>query len=300
MRFDVIRFLQDNNIPFSKSGKNIGEGWIGVRDCPFCNDKRFHMGVHVATGAYSCWRCGTHGWIYDLVQALLGVDPAEMKRMGKGYFTLDANLLPQRKRKTRPDGTVLEFPKTFQDLTDVYLRYMTERGYDISIAQRYRLRCADLVDNMWKFRIIIPFYIDDCLVSWTGRTIIPNLDPRYKNLSNKESLIDVRTTLFNIDALSKKSILVEGAFDVFRIGGATAAIIGLEYTNAQIAAIKSKGVEECTIIFDGEAGAYKRANELAKALNMMGIDSSVIRLPEGADPGSLSEEDAAEIRRMCL
>lgn len=32
--FDIISFLEDNDVYFRLSGKNIGKGWVGFQ-CPF-------------------------------------------------------------------------------------------------------------------------------------------------------------------------------------------------------------------------------------------------------------------------
>ena len=111
--------------------------------------------------------------------------------------------------------------------------------------------------------------------------------------------MDVRATLYNIDALAKTSILVEGPTDVLRIGSSCAAVIGLEFTNAQVYRIKERGVEKVSIVFDGEEKAVQRAIRLAKCLDMIGVKAEVVRLPDGMDPGSLSDSDAADLRKEC-
>ena len=299
MRIDVRKCLVAANIGYKESGNNIGDGWIGVQHCPFCGDTRYHAAINLNSAAFSCWVCGKKAWIYEYLRAELGLTEQEVKDFGRQFFTLYGDAYKGQKRISPPAGKVLEFPSTFRPLEGVCLDYLLSRGYDISVAQRYNLQCADIIDPFWKFRVIFPFYFDWKLVAWTGRTIFPDVDPRYKNISNKQSLMDVRATLYNIDALARNSILVEGPTDVLRIGSACAAVIGLEFTNAQVYRIKERGVERVSIVFDGEEKAVKRAIRLAKCLDMVGIHADVVRLPDGMDPGSMSDSEAADLRKEC-
>lgn len=300
MHFDVERFLIDHGIPYKTSGTNIAEGWIGVEHCPFCGDRRYHCGIHLSSAAYSCWVCGSKGWIYAYLMAEMGITKEQVRELARGYFD-SAVVSPSRKRRVYgSQNRTLEFPKSFVPVDDTGLYYLRKRGYDSSIATRYNLKSVLLYDIQWNYRLIVPFYIDGVLVGWTGRAIVPELEPRYKNISNEEALVDMRSTLYNVDALEKKSVLVEGPFDVMRIGGPCAAVIGLEYTTSQILMIKEKGVEECTIVFDGEEKAIQRAYRLAKQLGSIGIAAYVIELDAGRDPGSLTDSEAYQIRQHAL
>lgn len=299
MRIDVRACIMAANIQYRESGNNIGEGWIGVAHCPFCGDTRYHAALNLNSAAFSCWVCGKKAWIYEYLRAELGLDEQQVKDFGRQFFTLNGPAYNGQKRIHIPEGRKLGFPSSFRPLEGVCLDYLMSRGYDVSVAQRYNLQCADISDPYWKFRVIFPFYFDGALVAWTGRTIFKDVDPRYKNISNKESLLDVRATLYNIDALSRVSILVEGPTDVLRIGSSCAAVIGLEFTNAQVYRIKERGVEKVSIVFDGEEKAVQRAIRLAKCLDMVGVQADVVRLPEGRDPGSLTDEEAADLRKEC-
>ena len=56
--FDVISFLEEYNIDYTTSGKNVTSGWVEI-NCPFCgDDPSYHMGVNLSSGLYHCWICG--------------------------------------------------------------------------------------------------------------------------------------------------------------------------------------------------------------------------------------------------
>lgn len=299
MRFLIKNFLSDNNIPYRTHGTNIAEGWIGVHHCPFCGDTRYHGGINLNSCAYSCWVCGHRCWVYAYLMAELGLTREQVSELARGYFTDEETPSVVRRRMPEPNR-VLDFPKTFVPLDEVGKAYLSRRGFDPCVATRYNLKSAICTDYAWRYRVIIPFYIDKKLVGWTGRAVYPEVEPRYKNISNSEALVDMRSTLFNVDALQPKSILVEGPLDAIRIGGPTAAVTGLEYTTSQILMVKNSGVEECTIVFDGEDKAYKRAVNLAKQLSSLDISAYVIRLEDGKDPGSLTDAEAYELRQCAL
>lgn len=298
MRFDVIQFLDNNSIAYKSRGTNIAENWVGIEFCPFCNDRRYHFGMNLLSGGYSCWVCGAKGWVYEFIAAYYGISLQEVRKIGKEYLT-DTLATPITRRRNKLDiSKKLLTPSTFSsELPAAWLAYLEKRNFDISIAARYNLMSAGIIDREWKYRLIIPFYIDGQLVSWTGRDITDQMPAKYKNCPNDLALIDTRQTIYNIDAMSRKSILTEGATDVHRLGGATGAIIGLNMTTAQMLMIKNKGVEELTIVFDGEPLAQKRAREVAKKLEFIGITTHVIDLGNGLDPGMLSDEEAFALRR---
>lgn len=297
MKFDVIQFLDNNSISYKTRGTNIAEGWVGVEYCPFCNDRRYHMGINTISGGYSCWVCGAKGWIYEFIAAYYGISQEEVKKIGREYLT-DILATPITRRRSKLDTSrILHTPPEFSPtLPPAWVAYLESRNFDLSIAARYGLMSGGLTSE-WKFRLIIPFFVDGQLVSWTGRDITDQMGAKYKNCPNDVALLDTRQTIYNIDAMGRKSILVEGATDVHRMGGSTGAIIGLSMTTSQLLMIKNRGVEELTLLFDGEPLAQKRAKEAAKKLEFVGIRTRVIDLGNGLDPGGLSNEDAFLLRK---
>ena len=75
------------------------------------------------------------------------------------------------------------------------------------------------LDETFKDRIILPYYIDGALVTWTARAIADAVI-RYKDLSLEESLISPKRTLYNHDALlggGEALLVVEGPLDVLKL-----------------------------------------------------------------------------------
>ena len=66
--FDIIKYLQSRHINYTEEGKNVSEGWIGIR-CVFpgCEDMSNHLGIHLESKVISCWVCGRRGSLLNLI-----------------------------------------------------------------------------------------------------------------------------------------------------------------------------------------------------------------------------------------
>ena len=93
-------------------------------------------------------------------------------------------------------------------------------------------------------------------------------------------------------------ILVEGIFDVLnmRDKGCYNVITAFGTTSLfknyreKLAHYKILGVNKFYIMFDGDKAGISAANKLEGILNSDGFNSEVIEMPEGLDPGALTEE----------
>lgn len=114
-----------------------------------------------------------------------------------------------------------------QDCTDhdflTVLEYLASRGRDIVESSKYYW-CPS---RQLKHRVIIPFYWNDQLVGWTGRSAIPSTQRYYSEVPAHY--------LFNTDKQKENwryLFLVEGPFDAIAVNGV--ASLGDKLTDAQI------------------------------------------------------------------
>ena len=140
------------------------------------------------------------------------------------------------------------------------------------------------------------------IVSWTARSILSKnkLDelkiPRYKNLSINESIIDVKSTLFNLDnCKSDNVILTEGVFDVLRFDGNAICSFGTSITQEQIGVIADK-FKKVFILFDNEIEAQKKARKYGLELSSLGVDVEVVTAYEDFEKNDMSDYTTEEIR----
>lgn len=295
MFFDIQRFLGDNKIDYRTSGKNIGRGWVGIRNCPFCGDRKYHLGMHKKTANLHCFRCGTKVWIIEYIMEAYKTTRQEARTAIRGYVDWtqtkeDEHILSKPSRIKLPIGTTQEFPKA-------HIEYLEGRGFGWETIQRFSL-VACLYYSIWKYRVIAPILYQEKMVAFTGRAICGQ-DPRYLHSPNEESVIPVKSCLYNLDLATEHTLLVEGPTDAWRLGSGAVCTFGTRYTNRQINLLRKNGCERATVIFDPDKSGKKAAAQLVSALDMCGIraESFVLR---DRDPGDLSEDEADALRRELL
>lgn len=246
------QLVQDRGIPYQKgSGANI------EIHCPLCGpeDRSMHMGLHLESSRWSCWRNDQHRGINPvrLIEALLTVTREQAAVLSRSYF--GRGIVPV---KSSPDTPVrsLEGPRAeFHRFTGGQLHerqfgaYLAHRGYDLNfITQRYDLRWA--ITGEYRYRVIIPIIADGRWRTYTARTI-GDTTPRY--LTCKESEAGCRPTdfLFDQDNLLGGELLeiVEGAFDAMKVkqclipGVDSTALSGKVLSNEQLSLIARKALQ---------------------------------------------------------
>ena len=145
-----------------------------------------------------------------------GFDAIAARVMGRNKDVID----PSRERRFLDlDPGFLPIHTTGR--TRRIFNYLFDRGFDRvpdvwDLCDEYNLKAGT---GLWADRVIIPYYQDGELVTWTGRAIAGST-MRYRDLSIQESLLAPKETLFNHDCLltgGKALIIQEGPFDVLKV-----------------------------------------------------------------------------------
>ncbi len=293
MPFKAEDFLRDYTIPSRKEGPNTHSGWVQIC-CPFCGDDNYHGGLNLSKGYYNCWKCGNHNLVY-LIFKLLKCSFKEAKEIAKTY---KGSSLDQKKglEKDFNKPATFAFPKYFGPIRGAYKRYLEDRNFDPKfLEKKYNLRASGPSGN-YKFRIIAPIYYERQIVSFQGRDITGNQSARYKACDKEKELIHHKNILYNLDNCRKDTIVVvEGFFDVMRIGDDCAATFGVEWSIEQFIILKER-FKRIFIMYDNEKEAQDRAIKLTIGLDAFGKDVEIFKLDRG-DPADLSPGDALHLRR---
>lgn len=243
---DWRRLLTEQKVPYIESGANVKRGELCIT-CPFCGsaDPSKHMGLSLETGWWSCWRNrAQHSGKSPLrlIMRLLGVSygrARELAGLGDDYvdpegFDAVAARLMGRNKDIRPeqmDRRFLNLDSKFILISDrtrtrKFWNYLYQRGFNGSsnagadvdlLCQLYNLRAG--TSGAWADRIILPYYLDGKLVTWTGRAVTSAVI-RYKDLDLDSSLLAPKDTLFNHDCIiggGKALVIQEGPFDALKI-----------------------------------------------------------------------------------
>jgi hypothetical protein len=200
MPFDWLRFFDEHRVEYKTSGANTSRDNVTIH-CPFCGsaDPSHHMSVNLSGRGFKCWRAPTHRGRNParLVSALLNCSFERAIQLTGGTITIPNNFAQTvRDAMGTPAVTTkkpkpLTMPQEFKPFSGLpsskpYVRYLREeRGFTPRQIDRVFLRWGVRYCTMgaYRGRIIFPVRYQGELVSWTGRTIYPTQELRYKALS---------------------------------------------------------------------------------------------------------------------
>lgn len=284
---DFAKLFEDFYIEYWTSGKNVSSGWVNIQ-CPHCDDKNNHMGFNPNNGACVCWKCGKHSSTYT-ISKVTGKTNNEVKDILLEYTS--SKVIHKKTRQAKAKKIVLPG----QDLSDIHKTYLVRRGFNPDyLSKKYNILGEGLHGD-YKFRIIIPIIYEGEVVSFQTRDVTDKAELRYKTLEIEKEVIHHKDILYNLDNCRKDEVLlVEGVFDVWRMGDNCVSGFGANLTDKQI--VRLSRFKKVYIMFDGESSAQKRAETIAISLSDMGIESEMLVLSEG-DPAELSHEESQKIMK---
>lgn len=291
-QIDIREVLDDLDIYYTETGKNVSEGWIGV-SCPFCGDESNHLGINLNGKSISCFKCGETGTIIKYLAEELGswgkainilgdAVPREMKRFGK-------EIIKER-------SVSVELPKeASKKILKYHAQYLNKRGYSFKyLMKKYDFYFVGVNSEDWSNRIIVPVYRRKKLITFTSVSIMDDIKLRYKHLKDEKSVVSIKHYLYGLESVKGNSIcVVEGLFDKFRIGDGCVCSFGTNLTAEQ--KILLTNYDKVVVCFDGDDTGKKSANKLANDISAF-TDVEILDIPEGNDPDSLPKEDVMYIR----
>lgn len=331
MAFDWPAFLRQYKIDYVTRGPNTPRGEISIR-CPLCGpeDPSQHMCISLRGKGWHCWRNNSHRGKSRsrLIQLLLqcsvetanqlaGTETRELPSDDEVIGSVRARFSVGEKSKPKQLELLKEFKLlTKGSLADLFWDYLRNRGYKerqiLWLIETYQLHYA--VRGPFAYRIIIPLRgRSGKLLSWTGRSIIPDEELRYRALSITPTrdlpagLCAPSDTLLGLDILwrcsnPKALIVCEGPFDAlwvttfgYRLGVYGTSLFGLHVTDKQALLLEElrDRFPRQVLLLDRDAGlqAFRLAHAGFSPLE-------VFRLPPGVkDPAVLSSNKVVD---LCL
>lgn len=332
MAFDFRAFLERNGIPYVERGPNVARGHLGIK-CPWCGsaDPSEHMGIQLGTNYWGCWRNAQHRGKHPapLVAKLLGISKLEARLLVNDESHSDPSDFdrfvqklnnPKQEQKVE-ERKPLSFPAEFRPLSRKteygrrFWDYLRGRGFSdnqiLYLKKEFRLRYC--LSGAWRWRIIVPVYLDGRLVNWTGRSIRKDAKVRYLSLSHEESSgpsmpranASIKSTVLNFDSLLKtggrRLYVTEGPFDAMRLD----AVLNLVQMRATCLFSTSMSTEqrfllgelasqfdEIVVLMDPamEHVAWRLASDLAS------IGATYELVPDDAeDPGAMTVEQIKDL-----
>lgn len=247
MAFDWIAFLNEYRVPFVERGPNINRTQIGIR-CPYCGnaDPSEHMAIHRSGGWWRCRRNNNHSGStpHRLVMQLAACSFTQAQQIvgDQGPArALDVDFAAQvRALAQGPSAVAVEepaprtFPAEFKPLTP---RGAGRRFWDYLIDRHYtdeqlKVLSSDFglhyaTTGRYAYRVVVPVWTKQGLMSWTGRTIQQREEIRYKSHSAMDypkddipPIANIHDLLLNEHDLDKGGdvlVVAEGPFDGMRL-----------------------------------------------------------------------------------
>jgi len=296
---DIFEFLEDNNLEYWTEGENVTKGWVNIK-CPFCDDHKNHLGININTLNVNCWICGSHSTL-KLIQKI------SRCRWGEAKKTLKL-LTRGSKGKRIKREVVNKDPKNIIELSDIasrhfpnlHINYLIERGFNNprQLIKKYRLLSC-YTTGKYKYRIIIPIYIDNSLVSFTTRDVTDQQTPKYLHPKLDEVLISPKKVPYNYDSITYGGdcIAVEGPIDAWKLGDGVVSLQGTAFTTEQVVYLNKKNINHMFVIFDNEKKAQRKAKELCGIMAPLVRKIENVKLKGVNDPGDLNISEAMSLKR---
>jgi DNA primase len=248
---------------------------------PEHTDSHPSMRIDSLTGIYNCFSCGYKGNL--------------LKEHGIRIQLQDLKVHSILKKIQNIRNTGMDFPMGYTPFRTEYRGVSAETiGYFEAFTH------PDYED-----RLMFPLRdISGGIQCFIGRYIHSNLNPKYKFYPDKTvpPLFPARPISIEEESI----ILVEGIFDAMNcidkglqnVQAALGTTTMHKTFRQKLEYLKILGVQKIYVMFDGDEAGTKAGEKLVNLITQSGMFlSEQVILPEGIDPGDLTEEQIAEIKK---
>jgi DNA primase len=305
---DVKRILSDCGVEFTEHHPSVSKSCVGV-DCPFCKESNKHCGVFLDSGYFSCFKCGSKGTLYKLIQTMTGMNWDEYSsisgvtkvRVGGAQENLDRifgknGVVPPAEAEDLPELQKYLIRATEANVQRIgranprLIQYLSRRTFDYQDMLDFKLHFC--IAGPMINRLIIPIPSFDP-VGYLGRDFTGMAERKYlatRGLNLTEMVYS------NGVAGGNFLFIVEGVFDSWAIRNHEAvALFGKVLHQKQIPLIVRKPQSNVVICLDSDA--LKSAHKIRDELSPFFPYVSIMYLPKGEDPSSLGPRKMREIIR---
>lgn len=303
-----VRLLEQLGVAWVEAHSNVTKRCIGLC-CPWCDDDSYHLGLFRDGLNFNCWKCGRTGTFFQLIQRLSGSSSSDV-----GGLIASAGLdfrqqtreriqqaLSERRARLSSEEAIptCSWPTELKVVTEETIdqfplvsQFLSQRGFSLKTAMFYGVHSSLLGVGKWAHRLVCPVVEQGRLLAIHGRDMSGRAVKKYINPGGSP----VHQLLYNIDnALGVKVVVVEGVFDVWRLGNNTVATFGASMSDQQVERLFGLyGLREIVFAWDGDA--FQQALRAARKFGGL-MKVKVLRLPVGQDPDSLGQSYLNEMER---
>ncbi|RLI66853.1 MAG: hypothetical protein DRO67_00320 [Candidatus Asgardarchaeum californiense] len=256
-------------------------------------DRSNHGAFSPEGNAYSCFICGKHSVRSIIAHFTSWKEAGDLIKEYSNELIYYGTIEKERATNVQwPPDCATQMPS-------IHAKYLHKRGYDPKLLRElYGVECCYQTGFM-KYRIVIPVYQNGVIVTYVGRDVTNKAPLKYKNLPERNSVLPVKETIFNIDNVHEKAIICEGPFDAMRFGAHGVCTWGLQFTSRQTN-ILAKRLKHAFIMFDSDPTAQAKGRELGAILSFQGVTTDIVFIEEYKDPGELPQHIADDVKRELL
>lgn len=249
-------------------------------------DKNPSLSFNLEKGVFNCFSCGFKG---NTQQFFTGLGITEAPQLNTKIGVKLKKL--RNKLDLIRNGTEVRLPEPHIKITHSF------KGITPSTLKSFDAFFTD--SNGLSEYVCIPIYQHKKLRFIEGRYKVLNSASDMPKYMRKPSGVSVSDILFPLDRISNFShiILVEGLFDVLKLHDLgytnSLCIFGTQNFGAEKAKMLDEyGCRKVTILMDGDSSGKAAATKIQKLLDSRNIETEIVTISDGADPGSFDLEIA--------
>lgn len=290
----IQELLDEHRIEYREAGSHhhARGGWLQI-DCPFCGEGsgKFHLGINLESQYTNCWQCGP----LQIMAVLASVTHSDQRSL---YSLLDKpRHTVSRPSKVSRTSNRLVMPKGLEPLSKPCKQYLISRGFNpTEIEKLWGISSTGMYGD-FSWRIWIPIILNGKTVSWTTRSV-GNIKTKYISAKPEQEIVNHKHLLYGEDYARHSIVVVEGPIDVWAVGPGAVAVMGLNYSQEQVARIAKYPIR--TICFDQGKDAQLAASKLAEELSCLEGETHTIELESGSDPANADKKEIKMLRNRFL
>ena len=257
--------------------------------CPKCKHHNHKLYVNVTLGVFNCFHCGFAGPISRLSaypEIYSQVEDRESLQTFK-------KLAHTKARQYKQNSELLKQLRPFRQIEpeDPHYSYLLSRGWDEDIIDCYDILVSE--NDHYEDRVFLTIDDNDNnTVFYTGRTILPNVNPKYLNSVSKKDFVFRSKTPVD-DFYTDNAYIGEGIFDMFKLPGGI-ALLGKTLTKDQHMSLFAALRPRKSIYICLDPGTERETKKLAKELDSWFPNKDVYYIDWGKememDLGDLSSQ----------
>ena len=299
---DVAQILDTAGVDYEDGDRRL------MVVCPFHDDNTPSCGIWADTGWFKCFACGAEGSLVDFLMESLSISRGEAYRMTRGEDSVSEMEDRIRAFLKSDDDTykyfnVRSFHKVYPPLSrwKAGMEYVQGRGVPLELVERFDMRAGV---KKYAGRVVMPIFTPSGqLVSYVGRAVSPGKVPKTRKSRSPHRTLYGLSEIVTFWGPGKHDIVVvEGEFDALYLQGLgipAVANMGTSPMGAEKIRLLRRYAKRVVLSYDGDEAGYRamygdesKSGELERLARH--LPTSTVRLPDGADPNTLTEKQVEE------